>query len=150
LQNHKEKNLDSNKRISEPTKFQKNYKNIKTTTKDLQKHKNLESNKELAFDLQIGMLHSAYVYHMQRIKHIYIPKIKNDEKNCLYCATLMSTIKLPSYVFQSWDLVSFTNPSLNHDHDFVVFQALAKNEHCNHHLESFKLLLLTIMRLEHF
>ncbi len=48
----------------------------RTTTKNLQKHKNLESNKGLAFDLQIGMFHSAYVYHMQRIKHRYVLKIK--------------------------------------------------------------------------
>ncbi len=69
-------NFGSNKKTSKPTKFQKNYKSKKpTTTKDLQKHKNLESKKKLAFDLQIGMLHSAYVYHMQRIKHKYIPKI---------------------------------------------------------------------------
>jgi hypothetical protein len=105
-------NFDSNRRTSKPTKFQKNYKSRKTTTtKDLQKHKNLESNKELAFDLQIGMLHSAYVYHMQRIKHRYKPKIKNDEKKHVYYIALTSTIKLPSYSFQSWDLVSFANPS---------------------------------------
>jgi hypothetical protein len=77
LQNHKNKrtliareesqnknNFDSSKRTSKPTKFQKNYKSRRTTTKDLQNHKNLKSNKELAFNLQIGMLHNAYVYHM--------------------------------------------------------------------------------------
>jgi hypothetical protein len=106
-------NFDSNRKTLKPTKFQKNYKSRKTTTtKDLQKHKNLESNKELAFDLQIGMLHNAYVYHMQRMKHRYIPKIKDDEKNHhVDYAALTSTNKLPSYVFQPWDLVLFANPS---------------------------------------